>query len=82
MQVKDALHNSLGAVLVRARAVCCVVFLANSGAIGVKKTPCSPSRSASHNYQRVMQSILKKPGLSPEQPASTVCHALTRQQQP
>ena len=40
---KDPLHNSLRSVISRTRAVCCVVFLANSRAIGCKKTPCIPS---------------------------------------
>ena len=39
----DALHNSLQPVIARTRAVHCVVFLANSGAVGCKKTPCGPS---------------------------------------
>ena len=37
---KDPLHNSLRSVMSRTRAVSCVVFLANSRAIGCKKTPC------------------------------------------
>ena len=54
---KDPLHNSLRPVISRTRAVCCVVFLANSGAIGCKKTPCSPSRSGCHRLARVMQRV-------------------------
>ncbi len=57
--IKDPLHNSLRSVIARARAVHCVVFLANSRAIGGKKTPCGPSRSARHSLARVMQRILK-----------------------
>ena len=55
---KDPLHNSLRSVIARARAVRCVVFLANSWAIDCKKTPCGPSRSAHHNLARVMQRVL------------------------
>ena len=51
---RDPLHNSLRSVISRTRAVCSVVFLANSPAIGVKKTPCSPSRSDCHSLARVM----------------------------
>ena len=43
--VKDALHNSLRSVAARPRAIRCVAFLANSWAIGCKKTPCASSRS-------------------------------------
>ena len=43
---RDGLHNSLRSVIARPRAVYCVAFFANSWAIGCKKTPCSPSRSA------------------------------------
>ena len=56
--LKDPLHNSLRSVISRTRAVCCVVFLANSPAIGCKKTPCSPSRSDCHSLARVMQRVL------------------------
>ena len=42
----DVLHNSLRSVIARPRAVRCVAFLANSPAIGCKKTPYSLSRSA------------------------------------
>ena len=55
--VRDALHNSLRSVISRTRAVCRVVFIANSRAIGCKKTPCSPSRSDCDSLARVMQSI-------------------------
>ena len=58
LALKDSLHNSLRPVINRTRAVCCVVFLANSGAIGRKKTPCSPSRSGCHRLARVMQRVL------------------------
>ncbi len=54
---RDPLHNSLRSVVARARAVCGVVFLANSQAIGCKKTPCGPSRSAYHSSARVMQRV-------------------------
>ena len=54
---RDPLHNSLRSVVARARAHRCVVFLANSGAIGCKKTPCGPSRSAYHSSARVMQRV-------------------------
>ncbi len=57
--VKDPLHNSLRSVVARARAVCGVAFFANSGAIGCKKAPCSPSRSTYHSSARVMQRVLK-----------------------
>jgi hypothetical protein len=57
---KDPLHNSLRSVAARARAVHCVVFLANSPAIGCKKTPCGPSRSAYHSPARVMQRVPKR----------------------
>ena len=43
---KDVLHNSLRSVIARSRAVRCVAFFANSSAIGCKKTPCGPRRSA------------------------------------
>ena len=43
---RDVLHNSLRSVIARPRAVHCVAFLANSPAIGCKKMPCGPSRSA------------------------------------
>ena len=43
---RDVLHNSLRSVIARPRAVHCVTFLANSPAIGCKKMPCGPSRSA------------------------------------
>ena len=56
--LKDPLHNSLRSVVARARAVRYVVFLGNSGAIGCKKTPCGPSRSAYHSSARVMQRVL------------------------
>ena len=55
---EDALHNSRRSVIARARAVRCVTFFANSGAIGCKKTPCGPSRSARHSSARVMKSLL------------------------
>ena len=42
----DDLHNSLRSVIARSRAAHCVAFLANSAAIGCKKTPCAPSPSA------------------------------------
>ncbi len=49
---KDVLHNSLRSVIARPRAVLCVAFVANSTAIGCKKTPCAPSRSApSHPHE-------------------------------
>ena len=54
---RDPLHNSLRPVISRTRAVCCVVFLVNSGAIDCKKTPCSPSRSGCHRLARVMQRV-------------------------
>ena len=54
---RDPLHNSLRSVVARARAVCGVAFLANSGAIGCKKAPCSPSRSAYLSSARVMQRV-------------------------
>ncbi len=54
---RNPLHNSLRSVIARARAVHCVVFLANSWAIGCKKTPCGPSRSARHSLARVMQRV-------------------------
>ena len=44
--LEDDLHNSLRSVIARSRAVHCVAFLANSAAIGCKKTPCAPSPSA------------------------------------
>ena len=50
--LKDALHNSLRSVISRARAVCCVVFLANRHTIGCKKTAGSPSRSDCHGTAR------------------------------
>ena len=56
---RDPLHNPLRPVIVRTRAVHCVVFLSNSWAIGCKKTPCGPSRSARHRRARVMQRIPK-----------------------
>ena len=59
LTAKDPLHNSLRSVVARARAVYGVAFLANSGAIGCKKAPCSPSRSAYHSSARVMQRIPK-----------------------
>ncbi|MNU99359.1 hypothetical protein D3C71_894880 [compost metagenome] len=43
---RDDLYHSLRSVIARPRAVRCVAFLANSWAIGCKKTPCGPSRSA------------------------------------
>ena len=43
---RDDLHNSQRSVIARSRAVRCVAFFANSSAIGCKKTPCVPSRSA------------------------------------
>ena len=43
---RDVLHNSLRSVIARSRAVRCVAFFANSRAIGCKKSPCGPSRSA------------------------------------
>ena len=54
---RDPLHNSLLSVISRAQAVCCVVFLTNNHAIGCKKTPCSPSRSACHSLARVIQRV-------------------------
>ncbi len=42
----DVLHHSLRTVKARLRAVHCVAFLANSMAIGCKKTLCGPSRPA------------------------------------
>ena len=56
-QARDPLHNPLQSVISRTRAVCCVVFLANSRAIGCKRTPCSPSRSDCHSLARVMQRV-------------------------
>ena len=55
---RDVLHNSLRSVIARPRAVHCVAFLANSRAIGRKKTPCGPSRSTLPPTARVMQVIL------------------------
>ena len=55
MYRKDPLHSSLRSVISRPRAVCRVAFLTNSRAIGCKKTPCSPSRSARHSLARAMQ---------------------------
>ena len=56
--LEDDLHNSLRSVIARSRAVHCVAFLANSAAIGCKKTPCASSPSALHRLARVMQVIL------------------------
>ena len=39
LRLWDPLHNPLRSVISRTRTVCCVVFLANSRAIGCKKTP-------------------------------------------
>ena len=46
IESRDPLHNSLRSVIAPPRAVHCVAFLANSPAIGCKKMPCGPSRSA------------------------------------
>ncbi len=46
LSARDDLHNFLRSVIARPRAVHSVAFLANSRAIGRKKTPCGPSRSA------------------------------------
>ena len=46
----------------RTRAVHCVFFLSNSWAIGCKKTPCGPSRSARHSRARVMQRVPRSLG--------------------
>jgi hypothetical protein len=42
----DPLHKSLRALAARPWAVRRVAFLANSRAIGGKKTPCAPSQAA------------------------------------
>jgi hypothetical protein len=61
---RDGLHNSLRPEVARPRAVHCVASLANSRAIGCKKAPCSPSRSAPITASR---------GLCRPSLASTAC---------
>ena len=60
INLKEPLHNSLRSVISRTRAVCFVVFLANSRAVGCKKTPCRPSRTDYHSLARVMQRLLNR----------------------
>ena len=54
---RDGLHNSLRSVIARSRAVYCVVFLANSRAIGCKKRLVAHPDPHYHRLARVMQTI-------------------------
>ena len=70
--LEDDLHNSLRSVIARSRAVHCVAFLANSAAIGCKKTPCAPSRSA---LPPPREGYAGHPQPSTSQPPSSRCGA-------
>ena len=47
---EDAPHNSMRCVIAQDWAICGVVFLANSLAIGLRNTPCSLSQPALHPF--------------------------------
>ena len=46
IRARDVLYDSLRSLVARPQAIRCVAFLANSRAIGCKKTPCGLSRPA------------------------------------
>ena len=50
LKPEDALHNSMRCVIAQDWAICGVVFLANSLAIGLRNTPCSSSQPALHPF--------------------------------